>query len=104
MNTASRMESNSEVNRIHCSEAAANLLIVQKPDLSLTSRGLINVKGKGLMQTFWVNCDRSKICPVLPDEPSFKNRSHREEPEQQSVPKLGYWEPWMDELEETIEV
>ena len=49
------MESRSEPNRIHCSEAAANLLSAQAPSMSLTARGVINVKGKGLMRTFWVN-------------------------------------------------
>ncbi|CAB9505497.1 activated protein kinase catalytic subunit alpha-1 [Seminavis robusta] len=55
VNTASRMESNSEVNRIHCSRAAAQLLHTQCPDLPLTSRGKISVKGKGKMHTYWVN-------------------------------------------------
>lgn len=55
VNTASRMESNSEVNRIHCSKAAADLLSIQCPGLPLKSRGEITVKGKGKMQTYWVN-------------------------------------------------
>jgi class 3 adenylate cyclase len=55
VNIASRMESNSKVNRIHCSSAAADLLAKQSPDLPLTSRGAIVIKGKGEMHTFWVN-------------------------------------------------
>jgi class 3 adenylate cyclase len=55
VNTASRMESYSKVNRIHCSSAAADLLVKQFPDLPLTSRGAIVIKGKGEMHTFWVN-------------------------------------------------
>lgn len=42
VNTASRMESNSEVNRIHCSRAAAKLLQAQMPEIPMKSRG----KGK----------------------------------------------------------
>ena len=49
------MESNSKVNRIHCSSDAAELLRIQCPELPLKSRGLVNIKGKGEMHTFWVN-------------------------------------------------
>eukprot|EP00547_Thalassionema_nitzschioides_P009863 CAMPEP_0194225370 /NCGR_PEP_ID=MMETSP0156-20130528/39458_1 /TAXON_ID=33649 /ORGANISM="Thalassionema nitzschioides, Strain L26-B" /LENGTH=1223 /DNA_ID=CAMNT_0038957291 /DNA_START=131 /DNA_END=3802 /DNA_ORIENTATION=+ len=55
VNTASRMESNSEVNRIHCSESSASCLKAQNPAMPLVSRGAIPVKGKGTMKTFWVN-------------------------------------------------
>jgi len=54
VNTASRMESNSEQNRINCSELAANLLLAQWPEARLEDRGEILVKGKGLMRCFWV--------------------------------------------------
>jgi len=54
VNTSSRMESNSKANRIHCSKASANLLRVQAPHIRLKPRGLINIKGKGKMHTFWV--------------------------------------------------
>ena len=57
VNTASRMESNSAENRIHCSETSADLLKVQHPELKLNPRGAIEVKGKGQMKTFWVNED-----------------------------------------------
>ena len=55
VNTASRMESNSQPSRIHCSETAANLLQEQAPQIKLFPRGSIAVKGKGDMNTFWVN-------------------------------------------------
>ena len=55
VNTASRMESNSKVNRIHCSADAADALRSQRPDLPLKSRGMIPIKGKGKMHTYWVN-------------------------------------------------
>ena len=55
INTASRMESNSEMNRIHCSKVAAKLLQRQCPSISLQSRGRIPIKGKGKMSTYWVN-------------------------------------------------
>lgn len=55
VNTASRMESNSKENRIHCSERSVKLLWSQYPELPIAPRGRINVKGKGQMKTFWVN-------------------------------------------------
>lgn len=55
VNTASRMESNSAANRIHCSDSSAELLKEQHPKLKLNPRGTIQVKGKGDMNTFWVN-------------------------------------------------
>jgi guanylate cyclase len=55
VNIASRMESNSKANRIHCSSTSADLLMKQDPALSLKSRGMISIKGKGQMHTYWVN-------------------------------------------------
>ena len=55
VNTASRMESYSAPCRIHCSDRAAAFLNEQCPEIMLTSRGEIDVKGKGSMKTFWVN-------------------------------------------------
>eukprot|EP00980_Cylindrotheca_fusiformis_P021080 scaffold8079_cov121-Cylindrotheca_fusiformis.AAC.8 len=55
VNTASRMESNSKANRIHCSTASADLLVKQCPEVPLRPRGLTAIKGKGEMHTFWVN-------------------------------------------------
>jgi len=59
VNTASRMESNSVVDCIHCSERAAMLLQKQQQysnssSMHIKSRGIINIKGKGNMRTFWV--------------------------------------------------
>lgn len=55
VNTASRMESNSQENRIHCSSRAAKLVKKQHPEMPIRSRGKITVKGKGEMRTFWIN-------------------------------------------------
>ena len=54
VNTASRMESNSKPNAIHCSERSAMLLKEQAPEIPLNCRGWITVKGKGEMKTYWV--------------------------------------------------
>ena len=57
VNTASRMESNSKPGRIQCSRASYTLLKTQIPHLKVVPRGMIHVKGKGKMGTYWVNED-----------------------------------------------
>jgi hypothetical protein len=54
VNTASRMESNSETGRILCTERSALLLQKQAPDIPVAKRRKIGVKGKGKMTTYWV--------------------------------------------------
>jgi len=54
VNTASRMESYSRRNYIHCSETAAILLWKQDRKIRLIKRGVIDIKGKGEMKTYWV--------------------------------------------------
>lgn len=65
--SAHRMESNSRSNRIQCSRASADLLEVQCPDMPLRSRGKIAIKGKGEMQTYWVNDSRRPS--IVPSNP-----------------------------------
>jgi class 3 adenylate cyclase len=74
VNTASRMESNSLKNRIHCSEISAKLLQIQHPDMSICPRGRINVKGKGAMRTYWVNEKPSTLeeAPYVPRQTSAR--------------------------------
>ena len=54
VNTASRMESNGEPGRIHISEAIARQLIDGGRHV-VEERGEIEVKGKGVMRTFWLS-------------------------------------------------
>mmetsp|Transcript_30979 Transcript_30979/g.78271 ORF Transcript_30979/g.78271 Transcript_30979/m.78271 type:complete len:506 (+) Transcript_30979:133-1650(+) len=55
VNTASRMESNSQANMIHCSERSAALLLKSAGgELALQCRGEIPIKGKGKLVTYWV--------------------------------------------------
>jgi len=54
VNTASRMESNGMPGLIHCSEAVYNILSATNRH-KLTKRGEIEVKGKGIMTTYWLD-------------------------------------------------
>jgi len=95
VNTASRMESNSETNRIHCSEKSANLLYRQCPEMPLVCRGVIPIKGKGQMQTFWVNeeaCRRTTMTNVgsfSSSNISVASSSNQSCLSQQARPKRG---------------
>ena len=60
VNTASRMESSSIKMRIHCSQPTAVLLHKQlvaneEDGLLIRERGLIEIKGKGRISTYWVS-------------------------------------------------
>jgi len=60
VNTASRMESNSKALKILCSEVTAQLLQEQAPKIVVRKRGKVEVKGKGQMNTYWVQKPRCK--------------------------------------------
>lgn len=53
VNVASRLETQGEAGRIHISEAFAQT-ISEYSEFSVVPRGEINIKGKGLMKTFWL--------------------------------------------------
>jgi adenylate cyclase len=56
VNVASRMESTSEPGRIHVSEAFANVLrgSTNSAPYNLKQRGEVEIKGKGAMNTYWL--------------------------------------------------
>jgi len=55
VNVASRMESTSEPGRIHVSEAFANMINAESElTVAVLERGEIEVKGKGMMKTYWL--------------------------------------------------
>jgi serine/threonine protein kinase len=73
VNTSARMESHSLPGRIQCSERAAGLLKAQGPEILLAYRGTIHVKGKGEMDTYWVNEVASLANQQPPEGPAFRN-------------------------------
>ncbi|KAL7539363.1 hypothetical protein ACHAXR_010327, partial [Thalassiosira sp. AJA248-18] len=54
VNCTARMESNSISMRIQCSDRAAQILKEQAPELPLECRGMIPIKGKGDMETYFI--------------------------------------------------
>jgi len=54
VNTASRMESNGTAGLIHCSAKTAQILMAAGRH-QVTMRGDIEVKGKGIMTTYWLD-------------------------------------------------
>lgn len=77
VNTASRMESNSKKNKIHCSDASAKILKKQYPALPLRRRGMVEIKGKGTMTTWWVNdTDDTSSSGGAPNSPSGAHGIH----------------------------
>ncbi|XP_055352763.1 atrial natriuretic peptide receptor 1-like isoform X2 [Paramacrobiotus metropolitanus] len=53
VNTASRMESHGEAGKIHIS-AATKTILDRFDDFIVSERGIIDIKGKGPMQTYWL--------------------------------------------------
>ncbi|CAJ0587863.1 unnamed protein product, partial [Mesorhabditis spiculigera] len=53
VNTASRMESNGKPSHIHVS-ADAHALLSQFPGYEMEARGEVIIKGKGIMETYWL--------------------------------------------------
>jgi class 3 adenylate cyclase len=53
VNTASRMETNGEINKVNISEATYQL-VKDNESFSFTPRGMINVKGKGALAMYFV--------------------------------------------------
>ena len=68
VNVASRMESSSIANRIHITSIAADLIATHAPELKrqLVHRRMQQIKGKGVMRTFWLELSPvSRVQPLL---------------------------------------
>ena len=75
VNTASRMESTGEPSKIHCSSAFADF-IAPSNQFKLIERGDIEVKGKGIMKTFWLDdATESNAAANEASQLSFKMQS-----------------------------
>jgi guanylate cyclase len=59
VNTASRMNSTCEPMNIQISDVTFKL--IKDSEVAVTPRGFLNVKGKGLMQTYYVHVDEEPM-------------------------------------------
>jgi guanylate cyclase len=89
VNTASRMETNSVACKILCSLSAGNLLLAQAP-ASQVEKVEKEVKGKGLMQCFWVNAVPDPFVPRIELTQSLERNSITLEDEQAEVVSSGF--------------
>jgi adenylate cyclase len=76
VNTASRMESHSEPGEIQIARPTYELL---KDEFECKPRGTILVKGKGLMETWYLVGERSRDRPTLPE--ATRTRANRRPPD-----------------------
>ena len=61
MNVASRMDTNGVVDKIHTTEEVAKILIDLESEYKPYSRGKMNIKGKGELTTYLIDCDNESI-------------------------------------------
>eukprot|EP00049_Salpingoeca_infusionum_P000048 m.36766 g.36766 ORF g.36766 m.36766 type:complete len:1076 (+) comp10036_c0_seq1:827-4054(+) len=71
VNVASRMESTTVPGTIHYSASMMSALMEEKAEIQWISRGDIEVKGKGLMETFFLLGIDRKIKSLVPPESAF---------------------------------
>ncbi|KAH7714701.1 guanylyl cyclase [Aphelenchoides avenae] len=83
VNTASRMESNSQPGKIQLSSDANNLLQMVG-GFQTQPRGEVIIKGKGVMETFWLTSRRSDA-----DGPSTSSMTYQQQAQQNSDPNTN---------------
>ena len=57
INVAARMEQSGEPGRVQCTLRTAGLIRAQDPTIAVVPRGVVEIKGKGSMETYWVLSD-----------------------------------------------
>lgn len=55
------MDTNGVVDKIHTTEEAAKILIDLNSEYKPYSRGLMDIKGKGKINTYLIDCDNETI-------------------------------------------
>ncbi|XP_062126281.1 atrial natriuretic peptide receptor 1 isoform X1 [Drosophila sulfurigaster albostrigata] len=86
VNTASRMESNGEALKIHISETT-KLALDEFGSFVTTRRGLVPMKGKGEMLTYWLEGEMPNPMPdslISPKKLMLTRRSSLKQPQHQS--------------------
>ncbi|DBA66841.1 TPA: hypothetical protein ACH3X2_001975 [Trebouxia sp. C0005] len=79
VNVASRMGSSSIANRIHITSSAAELILAHAPELrpQLVHRRMQQIKGKGVMRTFWLELFPDHLVRSAPDGPDHSAHTSR---------------------------
>ncbi|KAL0044703.1 hypothetical protein WJX82_006155 [Trebouxia sp. C0006] len=79
VNVASRMGSSSIANRIHITSSAAALISAHAPELGpqLVHRRMQQIKGKGVMRTFWLELFPDHLVRSAPDGPDHSAHTSR---------------------------
>ncbi|KAK6619875.1 hypothetical protein RUM44_006275 [Polyplax serrata] len=72
VNTASRMESTGKAQRVHISLEMKKALD-QAGGFKMEHRGLVFVKGKGQMDTYWLTCKKGGLPKRMPQDASYSN-------------------------------
>ena len=80
VNVASRMESTSEPGRMQCSLDSARLISAQDDRIKLVKRGVMNIKGKGFMKTYWVERTGTVFSVDIPSTVSQRIQNHHHHP------------------------
>ena len=78
VNVASRMESSSQKNRIHCSEKVVELLRDQGcTNVTMHPRGGVRIKGKGKMHTYWITPRPKSSLPSTRLDQPLPSKKHK---------------------------
>uniref|UniRef100_A0A7I4YP18 Guanylate cyclase n=1 Tax=Haemonchus contortus TaxID=6289 RepID=A0A7I4YP18_HAECO len=88
VNTSSRMESNGKPGFTHMSKEAHDLLIEDyRADYETQLRGEVIIKGKGVMETYWLIGRRSASSSAPPVQEDAGDKKEEEETEQHDEPQ-----------------
>nr|XP_022338373.1 atrial natriuretic peptide receptor 1-like [Crassostrea virginica] len=75
VNTASRMESNGQGGKIHITEMTKNALL-GLGGYEISERGLVPIKGKGEMFTYWLTRRTDSLPPLTPSSSHLHDNGH----------------------------
>ncbi|KAK5985703.1 hypothetical protein GCK32_001067 [Trichostrongylus colubriformis] len=90
VNTSSRMESNGKPGHIHLSKVAHDLLVKEyRTDYETQPRGEVIIKGKGVMETFWLIGRKYAFSTAPPAFDASIKPKTAEGSEQRNLPSRG---------------
>lgn len=96
VNVASRMESTSLPGMMQCSLDSARLIYAQDACIKLVKRGVMNIKGKGFMKTYWVERTGTFFSIDIPSNVSQKINTRsfngKSKPKYTAIPTEMDWD------------